>query len=217
MNSDEKNTASKFEQLSPVLELMYLMVTNMQKYLKVYAEDMQLQDLSEFKDVHESLLDLKKKMDAIYGIADSTSGNSRATAKPESPKQSMQPKAEQKNPFDDMRQSLNDLRNSIDSVDEEETVAAPAPQSMPQSPMQQPPTFMPPQPQQAPVPMMNPMNQPPQTEAPMTPVAPVASPQMPASPEQMQQPQHPAMQSQSNEIDSILAELRKLQSNSKNN
>lgn len=214
MNSDAKNTASKFEQLSPVLELMYLMVTNMQKYLKVYAEDMQLQDLSEFKDVHESLLDLKKKMDAIYGIAESSTSSSKAPVKAELPKQPMQPKVEQKSPFDDMRQSLNDLRSSIDSIDEEETVPAAVPQQMPQAPVPQAPVFTPPQPQQTPVPMMNPMEAP-QMEAPMTPVAPMSSPQMPASPEQMQQPQHPAMQNQSNEIDSILAELRKLQSNSK--
>lgn len=59
---------NKFEQLSPLLELMYLMVSDMKKYLKVYAEDMKMDTLPEYKEVSDSLQNLKVTLDKIYGI-----------------------------------------------------------------------------------------------------------------------------------------------------
>lgn len=236
MNTDSPKTdnASKFEQLSPVLELMYLMITTMQKYLRVYAEDRKLDSGKEYKETYEALMNLKRTLDRVYGIADEPLRNPSSARKsgfnaPQQrvPQQNMPQKpmapAEEKAPsFDSMRQSLNELRSAVDlssapqapavqAVQREVSplVSSDAPPFFEQPVMQSAPRQ--PEPQVTPQyenPAMNPIMQGPQQ------VAPAAMQQ----PVQAQAPQPAVMQpggadsNQSSEIDSILSELRKLQS-----
>lgn len=207
---------AKFEQISPVLELIYLMVTNMQKYLRVYAEDTQAETLKEYKETHEALQNLRRVLDRIYGIEDAPQNRQNA------------PKTEERTPVvsnsANVKKEIEDAFQSFAGPSTND-FAQPAQPPMPQMQPQQPPMpqhmsvpnpqmdeFVLPSPmaQQPPMQQMQ-APQPPmgfQQQQPMQPPMPQMQPQ-----QQVQQPQ--VQSSQPSEIDSILAELRKLQANNR--
>lgn len=168
----------KFEQLSPVLELMYLMVSNMSRYLKVYAEDTDLTALQQYKDTLKALENLKNVLDGIYGIEDE--------ADAEVLDQPTMSKPSTASPFADMRSAFDDVKTSTMPT-ADVAKSNPFEASLPQAPVVPPVSVMPQMPTQS---------------APM---------QAPVAPQPTAQ-QAPA--SSQSEIDSILGELRKLQSNS---
>lgn len=68
--ADPNSTATQFEKMSPVLEMIYVMVKNMQKYLKVYAEDIGAGSLDEYQKTYEALNKVKETLDQVYHITD---------------------------------------------------------------------------------------------------------------------------------------------------
>jgi len=66
------NTPNKFAEISPVLELIYVMLTNMTKYLNVYAKDIDASKLVQYQEAKTALTDALKKFDAFYGLESNT-------------------------------------------------------------------------------------------------------------------------------------------------
>jgi len=214
MNPSQNNNDQQFDKLSPVLELMYLMVTNMQKYLKVYTEDTSLENLQEYKDVYKALEHTKSVMDKVYGLdaVDEDMSETQTKAAPMPSQMPSMPAPQQKPAQDDFDFALDELRQTRDEVmnTSEQKPVAPVmpPVQHTEEPMPSVPTF-----QSAATSL------PQQPQAPAIPVAPsmpavenLPTPEMPAQqPTANNQNTQPA--GQQNEIDSILAELRKLQQN----
>ena len=57
-----------FESLSPVLELIYGLVKNMDSYLQVYAEDIKVDYLKEYKEAKAALENLVQVLERIFGL-----------------------------------------------------------------------------------------------------------------------------------------------------
>lgn len=70
---DQRNS-DKFAELSPVLELVYVMLTNMAKYMDVYAKDIEAEKTEQYKEAREAMALALQKFDALYGLtsADAT-------------------------------------------------------------------------------------------------------------------------------------------------
>jgi|GEM_PF-6244735 len=64
------DSSKKFEALSPVLELIYILIKNTSKYLDVYAKDIGAEELAEYKKVRDSLASAKKALEEIYGLSE---------------------------------------------------------------------------------------------------------------------------------------------------
>lgn len=226
----------KFMELSPVLELVYIMLTNMAKYLDVYATDIDASQLQQYDQAKKALAQTIKTFDGFYGL------QSGATA----PITQSQPQADTVDPMgndisvgDDMDASApkhdekkpyefasgddpESLRKAKQAVDELKSLFADMKKKEAQSPL---PAN---QEMSAPTGMVS------TPVMPTQPQSPVETPQQPApmptfvSQQDMQQaeptvstpnvtppttapdPVVPAQQDAS-EIDSILSELRKLQ------
>jgi len=205
------NNDQQFDKLSPVLELMYLMVTNMQKYLKVYAEDTSLENLQEYKDVYKALEHTKSVMDKVYGLDEGPEEVSQPEIRQntqqvqQAPSVENSPMPNMQNDFEAARESLNQVRQDVQSD----------PVQRPQAPVM--PSYEPPM-RSVPTQQSSGFSLP--AEPPMQSMnaAPVEQslppmPQQQAPQDQVPQGQQAQAGSSSTEIDSILAELRKLQSN----
>lgn len=228
---------AKFEQISPVLELIYLMVTNMQKYLRVYAEDTQAENLKEYKETHEALQNLRRVLDRIYGIEEAP--QARQNAQKQAPQQQApHSAAETRREVESAFQGFTDSSPSVFSEPTRipqgmnQPQVPPMPQNQPQAPQifsqqnsvqSQPQAFGPqtsvpnPEMDEFVLPARN-SQQSQQFGAPQQPQQPMnnePAPQMSQAPAQPQQQQTQPQASQASEIDSILAELRKLQANNR--
>lgn len=64
----DQQKADKFAELSPVLELVYVMLTNMAKYMDVYATDIEAEETPQFVEAKEALNSAIKKFDTLYGL-----------------------------------------------------------------------------------------------------------------------------------------------------
>lgn len=221
----------KFAQLSPVLELVYVMLTNMSKYMDVYATDIEADKTEQYKEAKDALTNAIKKFDALYGLkspasAEAVTEVAQATAKafdsiepsaeatptevspqpaydfasgsdPESLKKAKQAVEELKSLFSDVRkEEVSPVAPAVAQTEPAPALSA-EPLAMPQSPAAAPamPTFVSAETapvQQQPVPTPTPVVEAPATTMP-TP--------MNTQPES----------SDGGEIDSILAELKKLQ------
>lgn len=58
----------KFSELSPVLELVYVMLTNMAKYIDVYATDIEAEKLEQYMEARDALKNAIAKFDVLYGL-----------------------------------------------------------------------------------------------------------------------------------------------------
>ena len=63
-----KDLDKKFEQLSPLLEMLYVIIKNTRKYLQIYAEDINAAELREYQEVNGELEKLAKKLEVIFGL-----------------------------------------------------------------------------------------------------------------------------------------------------
>ncbi len=63
-----KDLDKKFEQLSPLLEMLYVIIKNTRKYLQIYAEDIDAAELREYQEVNGELEKLAKKLEVIFGL-----------------------------------------------------------------------------------------------------------------------------------------------------
>ncbi|MCC7303986.1 hypothetical protein IT418_01045 [bacterium] len=69
----------KFAQLSPVLELVYVMLTNMSKYMNVYATDIEADKTEQYKEASEALTNAIRKFDVLYGLKSPASADATTT------------------------------------------------------------------------------------------------------------------------------------------
>lgn len=76
------NQAQKVERLSPVLELIYVVLKNAAKYLKVYAEDVKVDELPEYTKALESLNQAQKGLEDIFFGLDTKAPEAVASTPP---------------------------------------------------------------------------------------------------------------------------------------
>lgn len=244
----------KFSELSPVLELVYVMLTNMAKYMDVYATDIEADKTEQYMEAKEAIDAAIRKFDTLYGLKspsssteepvgefeddmtdDDTMPTTEATVAEKAVSQaqapttpSAGPKSEAQ-PYDyasgndpeslkKAKQAVNELKTLFADMKKQEATVVPATSSSEPTPVpvteSAPPAPVPPQ-----VPM--PTFVAPATSAPAVPtqsVSPPATPVLvpdtnPASAAPTTAPADPATApaGDANEIDSILAELKKLQ------
>ncbi|MFZ6022561.1 MAG: hypothetical protein ACOYT9_03775 [Patescibacteria group bacterium] len=60
--------SDKFSELSPVLELVYVMLTNMAKYVDVYANDIQAEKIEQYAVAQDALRTAIARFDEMYGL-----------------------------------------------------------------------------------------------------------------------------------------------------
>lgn len=119
---------NKFSEISPVLELIYVMLTNMNKYLQVYANDIDAAKLQQYLDAKEALELALKKFDALYGLDSSqtvqeavdsvqvedeeeASETFDSNSDPDSVKKAKEAVAELKQLFNEMKESEQNSEN----------------------------------------------------------------------------------------------------------
>lgn len=212
-------SSDKFNELAPVLELMYVVMTHMTRYLDVYANDIDAAKLEEFKVAKSAMEDAIKKFNTFFGVeADDAVENeeevmSEVEEQTESPipqpKTDVAPVPSSQQPVatfvtdedEEDQEALKKAKQAVDELkalfaemkekDDASTVSAAAPSVE----------------QQSMAPVMQ-QTAPSQYIAPPPP--PPAAPSMVVpTPENTQQQMQQA--GDASEIDSILAELRKLQ------
>jgi hypothetical protein len=206
---DQQQT-DKFNELSPVLELVYVMMTNMVRYLDVYAKDIDAAKLEQYVEAKQALDNAIKKFDSLYGLQSTTVEEAETSDEVSitepimaAPPVAPQPQVSNENqPYDFASgadpESLKKAKQAVDElktlfaemkkkegeIDSAPVMAEQAPVVAPQPPVEMQQEYVAPvQEQPAPVQVPTPMN-----------TAAAAQPAKDAS-----------------EIDSILAELRKLQ------
>lgn len=64
----DQTKTDKFAELSPVLELVYVMLTNMAKYMDVYAVDIDAEKTTQYVEAKEALKFAIGKFDVLYGL-----------------------------------------------------------------------------------------------------------------------------------------------------
>ena len=214
----------KFSELSPVLELVYVMLTNMAKYVDVYATDIDASKLTQYLEAKAALAEAIKKFDVLYGLqsaasledetsedeADVEETTAVVSASTDAPASNM---AAGNQPYDFASGNDPDsMKKAKQAVEELKTLFADMKkQEMPQpavAPVATPVVEV----AQAPVAPQNSMPTfvPTQTPAASLPVVPTTS--VETAPAPVPTPMNtPAPQQDAGEIDSILAELKKLQ------
>ncbi len=205
--------ADKFSQLTPVLELVYVMLTNMSKYMDVYAKDIEAEKLDQYAQSKDAISGAIKKFDALYGLKSPASADVDEVSFDQDVEPVSSPVAPTQTdaqPYDfasgsdpeslkKAKQAVDELKTLFADMKKEES-AAPMEQVVPQE--QSMPTFVP-----APAAQDMSSGMPASTETVMPP-APVA----PAPAVEIPTPMNtPAPAQDAGEIDSILAELKKLQ------
>lgn len=236
---DQPSKTDKFSELSPVLELVYVMLTNMAKYLDVYATDIEADKTTQYNEAKDALKNAIKKFDVLYGLESTRDEeeleDEQVEERVETPAEQVQmaqpermdpedKTAEQGQAYDfasgndpeslkKAKQAVEELKTLFADMKKQEAEASanqanPATQEVPVPTTQVTP---PPVPQQDSMPTFVSA-----TTPTMTPTVPVAAPapmQTPveAAPSQPPAPAPQAPAQDVNEIDSILAELKKLQ------
>ena len=241
----------KFSELSPVLELVYVMLTNMAKYMDVYATDIDAAQNEQYVQAKDAVDTAIRKFDTIYGLKSpasistdekTTSGDAtfvdEVAAEPEttgSPVEKIEekpqgtsvvtPATEQPYEFASgndpeslkkAKQAVEELKTLFADMKKQEAEAQQAPVVPASSPAE---TVTPEVPADVTTPAVAPV-QAPVSEAAPTPtfVTPSASPVVSTPDVQPvnttpapQTPSVPAPTSDAGDVDSILAELKKLQ------
>jgi hypothetical protein len=217
--------SDKFNELSPVLELVYVTLTSMVRYLDLYATDIEATTDEQYLEAKSVLDEALKKLDSFYGIDSSEDLDEdfveEAPAKqlpsmpvpapvvaPVNP-QATAPSAAVGQPYEfaagedeesmqKAKQAVEELKSLFADMKKKEAEIA----DMPLAPADQQPQMS------ATMPV-------PQPPAPFVPVAPVVqdpAQMVPPTPMQVPTPMNPQQPAKdATEIDSILAELRKLQ------
>ena len=223
----------KFAELSPVLELVYVMLTNMAKYMDVYATDIEAEATPQFVEANEALSGAIRKFDTLYGLKSPASATEQdftadedtqivqedveevpATPMPAAPQQDDNNKPYNFASGDDQeslkkaKQAVEELKTLFADMKKQEQVtpAAVEPVAAPE-PVLQTPTEPP-----ANVPAVT-TSQPVATQSMPTFVAPtaVADATAPVAPAPAATTAAVQPAQDATEIDSILAELKKLQ------
>lgn len=204
----------KFAQLSPVLELVYVMLTNMAKYMEVYSKDIDAQDVAQYIEARDAVNGAIKKFDALYGLKSPASSDEgevatkpvegqpydfAAGSDPESLKKAKQAVEELKTLFGDMKkEEAANVQTPVTSMEQQPVAEAAVPQSAP--------TFM------AAESVSPSQDMSAGTPAAVEPVAPVVSAPVEQPTTELPTPTNtPSPTQDAGEIDSILAELKKLQ------
>jgi len=245
--------SDKFSELSPVLELVYVLLTNMAKYMDVYATDIEADKNEQYLQAKDAIDSAIRKFDSLYGLKSPASSKSSApegvvdefeddmatedtpavtpelasepaavpTDSPEREKPNAKPydfaSGNDPESLKKAKQAVEELKTLFADMKKQEIAGAPAASTSAPVPSAPPVTDSTSQAQTPPVgPASTPTfvapvasapvdsTLPPVTQAPVQatvpPVAPVAT-----------TPETAAPASDANEIDSILAELKKLQ------
>ncbi len=208
----DEQTDQKFMELSPVMELMFSQITNMVKYLDLYAGDIDATNLEQYKMAKKGLTQAIVAFEEIYGVSASETTEELENVDNESFE--VEPTTAEESPVaqgagfatgDDeaslakAKQAVEELKSLFADMKkaEEESVEAPVATTAPVTPVTQPvPQFV------------NPAQQ---IQPPATPESVPAQPVMPTPMAPADQQPSAQAQQDAGEIDTILQELRRLQ------
>lgn len=207
----DEQSEQKFMELSPVMELIFSQITNMVKYLDLYASDIEATNLEQYQAAKKGLSQAIAAFEEIYGV--SASASAETELEDEEVFEDTPVKAEVSAPDSSFasgddeaslakaKQAVEELKTLFSDMQKSEVAGTEAikPQEVAVPVEEAPvagPQFVSQQQQQVQAPAMPtpmaPVEQAPVAQAPVTPA--------PVTPQQ-----------DAGEIDSILAELRKLQ------